>query len=1192
MKRLQKRMLAILLSLLMVLSIIPVTVLSAAADDASTATFKVYAVELNTLYRGEPVVLSSVAQTMDSGKKLSSILPEVEEYRTSAINDANMTNPFLIFALEGDGELVGDYTLPAYTSILVPNDAQDTYYSLTPGDLTMNEMKTKLGITAKPSDENYMNIVMGNLIAQTTSFKTLTVSGKLTFNALSQMSVAGYYYAGDVRDSSMYNAGMPSNAILGPFGKVVLNEGAKMDFTSSGIDDADIAALDLPDDGDDENPTDYMNKGSYLFSWGFVSGVGEVNIEDGAYVYEDFQLSDFPDMETAMSMMTRDSEQQLNGVFPVSQYYVQNIESSLNIYKGGVENIHACLSLGSNKVPIEVPFVGKPKVLDTDTQAMFVVSSGYVTKYFDADIFKTKFIINGEAAIANLQMNLYHAISIDSTDFQLPISNIDIEVTNGSTLTATQDIQLLPYASIQVDDGATLDVRSAIYVVDAAEEGERAYPGVRDVMLVSTSQGIEIDTQTGSFKNTKQISDEEGAQLVVNGTVIIRDTGDPDSPAGIAYVGDEAISGDGTIINYSTVEVPAMNVMSSDGTATSEDAELEAVRDETGEIIANNANTPVSEATAYKYSDEYDVWYVDGQKITIIFKVNADIGDFNNEIAPEKIYETKVVDFGSSVTFPEPTKYDDYRYTDYTLTGWTSSNPTADKNPNVAIANTTYTAQFEGTPAKCAVYFFSGDSDEDFEHPLAETFAYYGSHPVYTGAEPDGGNTKDFIGWSYTTYYCDGDDDVSEPGDEIITTAGLEDFIVKGATDFCAVFSNKSFKVDWLDHSGNSANPTDSKIPYGEQTHYGDQNIKDNIDYSDGYYDYAVSGWSCTYTDVNTGEVETVVISRNDYLTVKGNTTCTPIFTATPKDGADPFIQKSLTLNGAIGANVKVLLPAGYSAAECKVDFSWSNGKTYTDDSLTADGNDAAVATVLIAPKEMMDTITATLKKGDQVIASTTYHVADYAIDVINNREYTINGETKTVKQLLGYNDSKFTALQDLCRSILWYGRKAQEQFNYTPADTALVAEIDELLTGYAPAEPSALEPITYTADQFPAGISYYGSSMFLESETVYQLWFSCTPGQNPPKAYLVDGDKETELQYDADILARYNGRYTYYRINDIPAKEITDDLEIRFEGGDTVTFNAATYIAKAYADNDDPTTKTTVTALYDYNQKAIAFFG
>lgn len=1200
MKRFQKRLTAILLALLMVLSIIPATVLSAAADvvDTSTATFTVYAVELNTVYLGKPVDLSAQGQLLASGKKLSEILPNVSTLRENATTNYSIANPFLVFALEEDGTLEGDYTMPAYTSILVPHDAANTYYTVYPGDVTMTEMMNK-GLVPKKtsgmSQEQWMGQAMYTLLQNTKPYKTLTVNGEVTFSAMSQMSVGAYYYAGNVRDSSLYKAGMPSNAILGPYGLVTLGSNAKLDFTANGIEASDIDALSLPDIEDSKPPVP-MNKGSYLFAWGFVNGEGTVNIQNGANVYEDFQLSDFPDLETAMAMMTRDEERQLNGVFPVSQYYVQNIESNMNVYEGGTEKIHACLSLGTKKVPIEVPFVG-----GEDSGSMFIVKSGYVTKYFEpSPVFKTKFIINGGAAISTLSMNLAGLADISSSDFQLPITNIDIEVTDTSTLEVTQDLQLLPYASITVDDGATLDVQSVIYVVDAPKEGDdRTYPGVRDVMLLSTSEGLGLNPANPSspFTNSKPVNDENGAQLIVNGTVTVQDMGE-EKPAGIAYVGDEAISGGGTIINYSPYEVPAMNVMSAQGQATTEEAQLEAVVtevDEEGKNIIYTADP--DEPVGYKYSSEYKVWYIEGEPICISFWDMVVYDDEGNRINEPEVFSEDVYEFGEEIDIPDdPVRAGDEIYTSYTFKGWKSTNPAALKNgepASNAIATTIYIADYEvGNLREYEVTF----KDTDDTILQATQSLPYGSHVEFTGTTPTPPSaTKVQDGW--TAYYPDTDET------EVVNASGdpLKSYYVTQNVIFRPRYVDKNYVVTWKNSRPNGEETTTSGT-YSNPSRCAVNRVKFNYNYSDDYYDYAVSGWTYSAIDVldQTEKTGEATLSGNYYtVPVYGDTTCTPIYTATPKSGVNPFIRESLTLNGEIGANCLIQLPDGAEAADYSVDFSWGNNKSFTDTSLAAYPGSRAVATVDVAPKEMMDTITATLKKNGATVATHTYHVADYAVSVINDKDKDNDNIGDVTEDLTeqGYSADKIQKLKALCYSILFYGRQAQTQFNYTSYDAEFSSVVNTLLNDYSPSEdPHTLIPGgENTCNVYQYGLEeYVGSTLQLNSKTTYAIFFKVSDVSLASEVTATAKINGKNQPVTCSLVNSTNGQQDAYLridIEDIAARDITENITVVINGSVNFTPNAGAYIKNALSCGD-PTLIDTVTALYNFNQKAIAYFG
>ncbi len=72
-----------------------------------------------------------------------------------------------------------------------------------------------------------------------------------------------------------------------------------------------------------------VNSGGTLYAYGFITGSGSVTANSGATVYEMFQFMDFRGGTQSTDMQ--------NGVFPLSQYYMQNIEVPMTIYSGATE---------------------------------------------------------------------------------------------------------------------------------------------------------------------------------------------------------------------------------------------------------------------------------------------------------------------------------------------------------------------------------------------------------------------------------------------------------------------------------------------------------------------------------------------------------------------------------------------------------------------------------------------------------------------------------------------------------------------------------------------------------------------------------------------------------------------------------------------------------------------------------------
>ena len=75
-----------------------------------------------------------------------------------------------------------------------------------------------------------------------------------------------------------------------------------------------------------DNSSITVKNGGNLYAWGFISGSGSVLAESGATVYEFYQIADFRGGSASSSMG--------HGVFPFSQYFVQNIEVPLTLNAG------------------------------------------------------------------------------------------------------------------------------------------------------------------------------------------------------------------------------------------------------------------------------------------------------------------------------------------------------------------------------------------------------------------------------------------------------------------------------------------------------------------------------------------------------------------------------------------------------------------------------------------------------------------------------------------------------------------------------------------------------------------------------------------------------------------------------------------------------------------------------------------
>ena len=203
-----------------------------------------------------------------------------------------------------------------------------------------------------------------------------------------------------------------------------------------------------------DNSSITVKNGGNLYAWGFISGSGSVLAESGATVYEFYQIADFRG-GTASSGMH-------HGVFPFSQYFVQNIEVPLTLNAGANEQVYSGVYAMKSTYTTAINFIG-------DT-GMFKVESGSFTKDYDEKTDRLVFTVNGEAALNTLSLTLA-GMDVNSASYVLPITNnITINIQSGN-VTINQDAALLAGVEVNIAEGAGLTVANGknIYFYDSDE---------------------------------------------------------------------------------------------------------------------------------------------------------------------------------------------------------------------------------------------------------------------------------------------------------------------------------------------------------------------------------------------------------------------------------------------------------------------------------------------------------------------------------------------------------------------------------------------------------------------------------------------------------------------------------------------------------------------------------------------------
>lgn len=205
-----------------------------------------------------------------------------------------------------------------------------------------------------------------------------------------------------------------------------------------------------------------LNNGANLYAWGYITGDGAITAASGSKVYEYFQLRDWRG-GTATKSMNDNKEK----VFPISQYYVQNIESALTIQSGSQESTYLTVHAKfAGTASAKIDFIG-----DANSGSLFkIANEGKLTKKYDPETDRITYTTTGSASLESLTLSVA-GYNFNSSAYVLPINNnMTLEVLSGR-VAVNCDAALLPGAQITIAQGAELNVSSgkSLYVYDLAQ---------------------------------------------------------------------------------------------------------------------------------------------------------------------------------------------------------------------------------------------------------------------------------------------------------------------------------------------------------------------------------------------------------------------------------------------------------------------------------------------------------------------------------------------------------------------------------------------------------------------------------------------------------------------------------------------------------------------------------------------------
>ncbi|MBQ6763737.1 MAG: hypothetical protein IJP45_00965 [Paludibacteraceae bacterium] len=330
----------------------------------------------------------------------------------------------------------GYYTLPAKATLIVPMS---------------NEQETGYEIINRVSNNSAARVEY----VQPYEFRRLTFAKGVNLDVHGTIELSGTQRASDDGYAAMPH---------GAYGHLVMEEGSHMT----------------------------LQNGSLLRAWGFMTGKGETDARRGAIVREQFQMGDWKGGTESFKML--DVNTNPGRVFPISQYFIQNIEAPVKYHPGAILSTTTSVSAAQGSIGItamanDIIIVGvgggAPAMFFMDNEAD--ADNTWVRKWYDAEHDVQTYEVNSGAHIGSMVLDLGKLgttpLKMNSGMFVLPITNnMKIHLLSGS-MDFTQVTSLLPGAEVEVDKESTVTIYSnpdpevfsgALIIYDADQWGNYA----------------------------------------------------------------------------------------------------------------------------------------------------------------------------------------------------------------------------------------------------------------------------------------------------------------------------------------------------------------------------------------------------------------------------------------------------------------------------------------------------------------------------------------------------------------------------------------------------------------------------------------------------------------------------------------------------------------------------------------------
>ena len=319
-------------------------------------------------------------------------------------------------------------------------------------------------------------------------------------------------------------------------GKLVVN--AKQSGAANGRATGGIGYLNLSD-----NATITVEKGGELCGYGLIRG-GSITAKDGSTVRELLEVSDRRGAD-----ITKTIYLDKNRVFLFNNYSAKTIESRATYDKGATLFAQYSVTLeGDNKSAGAVR-------LFASSDALFNLSLGSMTKYFDRQTDKTVYRLNEGSKMdtgyfkLSLTLPIVGTYDIDTSKFWLPL-NAGFDIRTAGDMTLNGDFKFLPGASLSVEKGGTCTVakgKSLIFYrlndYDTREIGNDVY----QKGYSTKAYPVKATDLPGGGYTHPTLETVGSARLNVDGKMIVNGglyvSNDPVSESNQGFTGKEPVDG-------------------------------------------------------------------------------------------------------------------------------------------------------------------------------------------------------------------------------------------------------------------------------------------------------------------------------------------------------------------------------------------------------------------------------------------------------------------------------------------------------------------------------------------------------------------------------------------------------------------------------------------------------------------------